>query len=197
MQLLKKLTGIHAPSGNEEAMTGFLLNYIHANSEKWKVQPKIFSGDGFQHCIVLVFGKPKTAVFAHIDSIGFTVRYNNQLVKIGGPHIEKGIKLTGADSKGKIECVMMIDEDENLKCGFDREIERGTDLVFKADFREEKDFVQSNYLDNRLGVWVALRLAEALENGAIVFSCWEEHGGGSAGYLAKFLYEKFKVRQAL
>src|SRR6185436_20630689 len=118
-------------------------------------------------------------------------------VKIGGPHIEKGIKLTGADSKGKIECVLMTDEDENLKCGFDREIDRGTDLVFKADFREEKNFVQSNYLDNRLGVWVALRLCETLENGAIAFSCWEEHGGGSAGYLAKFLYEKHNISQAL
>ncbi|HKR03593.1 MAG TPA: M20/M25/M40 family metallo-hydrolase [Bacteroidia bacterium] len=197
MQLLKKLISIHAPSGNEAAMTEFLLNYIRENSKGWKVIPKIFYGDGFQNCIVLVFGKPKTAVFAHIDSIGFTVRYNNELVKIGGPHIESGNKLTGADSKGNIECVLMVDEDENIKYRFEREIERGTDLVFKANFREEKDFVQSNYLDNRLGVWVALKLSETLKNGAIVFSCWEEHGGGSAGYLAKFLYEKFKVRQAL
>ncbi len=197
MKLLKKLISIHAPSGNESMMTEFLLEHIHKNSKNWSVKPQIFSGDGFQNCIVLVFGKPKTAVYAHIDSIGFTVRYNNQLVKIGGPHIEAGIKLTGADSKGKIECVLMTDEDENLKCGFDRDIDRGTDLVFKADFREEIDFVQSNYLDNRLGVWVALKLCETLENGAIAFSCWEEHGGGSAGYLARFLYEKFKVKQAL
>jgi putative aminopeptidase FrvX len=27
--------------------------------------------------------------------------------------------------------------------------------------------------------------------------CWEEHGGGSAGYLAKFLYDKYNIRQAL
>lgn len=178
-------------------MTEFLLNYIHENSKSWKVIPQIFYGDEFQNCIVLVFGKPKTAVFAHIDSTGFTVRYHNELVKIGGPHIEAGTKLTGADSKGQIECVLMVDEDENLKCGFEREIDRGTDLVFKADFREEKDFVQSNYLDNRLGVWVALKLCETSENGAIAFSCWEEHGGGSAGYLAKFLYEKFNIPQAL
>ncbi|MEP7170327.1 MAG: M20/M25/M40 family metallo-hydrolase [Bacteroidota bacterium] len=197
MKLLQQLTAIHAPSGNETAMTEFLLKYIHENSGSWKVAPQLFFGDGFQNCIILVFGKPKTAVYAHIDSIGFTVRYKNELIKIGGPHLEPGIKLTGTDNIGNIECELMVDEDENLKCFFEREIERGTDLVFKSDFREEKDFIQSNYLDNRLGVWIALQLAKTLENGAIAFSCWEEHGGGSAGYLAKFLYEKFDVKQAL
>ena len=44
-------------------------------------------------------------------------------------------------------------------------------------------------MDNRLGVWNALKVAEKLENGIICFSAWEEHGGGSAGYLAKFIYE--------
>jgi putative aminopeptidase FrvX len=197
MNLLKKLVSIHAPSGNEMAMTEFILDYVQKNSDTWKCKPEIFSGDDFQNCIVLVFGKPRTAIFAHIDSIGYTVRYDNELVKIGGPHVEAGNKLTGTDSKGEIECVLVVDDDENIKGDFEREIDRGTDLVFKTDFREDKEFVQSNYLDNRLGVWNALRVAETLENGAIVFSCWEEHGGGSAGYLAKFLYEKYHVKQAL
>lgn len=197
MELLKQLCGIHAPSGNERAMTEFLLNYIGQNSSGWKYVPQIFHGEGFQNCIVLVFGKPKTVVFAHIDSIGFTVRYNNELIKIGSPHVEAGYKLTGKDSKGEIECLLTIDKDENIRYSFDREIDRGTDLSFKPDFREENEFLQSNYLDNRLGVWIALKLCETLENGAIVFSCWEEHGGGSVGYLAKFLYEKFHLKQAL
>jgi putative aminopeptidase FrvX len=57
--------------------------------------------------------------------------------------------------------------------------------------------VQSCYLDNRLGVWNALRLAETLEDGIIAFSCWEEHGGGSVAYLAKYIYEQYGVCQAL
>ena len=52
-------------------------------------------------------------------------------------------------------------------------------------------------MDNRLGVWNALKVAEKLENGIICFSAWEEHGGGSVGYLAKFIYEKYGVKQAL
>ena len=80
---------------------------------------------------------------------------------------------------------------------FEREINRGTSLTFKVNFRETSSHVQTSYLDNRLGVWNALRVAETLENGIIVFSCWEEHGGGSVGYLSKFIYEKFNIRQAL
>ncbi len=178
-------------------MTEFLLSYIKKNSPRWNVRPKIFSGENFQDCIVLIFGKPRTAVFAHIDSIGFTVRYKNELVKIGSPVTKSGIKLSGSDSNGKIDCKLKADKTGNLSAEFEREIERGTDLVFKEHFRETKTFIQSPYLDNRLGVWIALQLCGTIENGAIVFSCYEEHGGGTAGYLMKFLYEKYKIQQAL
>ena len=40
---------------------------------------------------------------AHLDSIGFTVKYNNEIVKIGGPVSSEGIVLIGKDSLGKIE----------------------------------------------------------------------------------------------
>jgi hypothetical protein len=90
-------------------MTKFLLTYIDKNKKNWKKRPNVFSGDGFQDCIVLVFGEPRTAIFAHIDSIGFTVRYNKQLVKIGGPRTVKGMALTGKDSKGVIDCKLEVD----------------------------------------------------------------------------------------
>jgi len=198
MQLLKTLCAIQAPSGNEGAMTDFLLDHIKKNMNRWKTTPQLFSGDGFQNCIVLVFGKPRTAVFAHIDSIGYTVRYKNQLVKIGGPGAETGTFLLGEDSMGKIECSLVNDKSETkLFCKFNREIERGTTLTYKPVFKENKEFVQCCYLDNRLGVWNALELCETITDGAIAFSCWEEHGGGTAGFLARFLYEKYNVSKAL
>lgn len=196
-ELLKQMCRIHAPAGNEVAMTDFLLNYIHVNKENWKVQPIIMAGEGLQDCIVLVFGKPKTAIFAHIDSIGFTVRYHNQLVKIGGPKVENGYKLIGEDSQGQIECKLEVDEDHNLSYVFEREIERGTMLTFLPEWIEDDNFVQCCYMDNRLGVYNALKVAETLENGMICFSCWEETGGGSVEYLAKLMYEKFQISQAL
>ena len=200
MELLKQLCGIHAPAGSEAPLTDFVLNYIQANKKDWKVQPEIFHGDGFQDCIVLVFGKPKTAIFAHLDSIGFTVKYDNEIVKIGGPVTKHGIELIGEDSQGKIDSKLTVKEDENSAKTFhlvDRHIDRGTTLTFKPNFREGEDFVQCCYMDNRLGVWNALQVAETLEDGIICFSCWEEHGGGSVGYLAKFIYENYGVKQAL
>jgi putative aminopeptidase FrvX len=195
--LLKQMCRIQAPAGNEVAMTEFLLNYININKSNWKVQPEILFGEGLQDCIVLVFGKPKTAIYAHIDSIGFTVRYHNQLVKIGGPKTESGYKLTGKDNQGEINCMLHVDEDRDLTYQFDREIERGTMLTFLPEWIEDDNFVQCCYMDNRLGVFNALNVAETLENGMICFSCWEESGGGSVEYLAKLMYEKYNVSQAL
>ena len=200
MDLLETLCHIEAPSGSEKNMTEFVLDYIKSNQDSWKVKPKLFYGDGFQDCIVLVFGKPNTAIFAHLDSIGYTVKYNNEVVKIGGPSTKEGIVLVGQDSQGRIEEKLQhkTDKDGNKSLFIGgREVESGTTLTFKADFRETDDFVQCCYMDNRLGVWNALKVAEKLENGIICFSAWEEHGGGSVGYLAKFIYEKYRVKQAL
>src|SRR5687768_9808685 len=112
-KLLKTMCAIHAPSGNEAPMTDFILSYIKKNKKSWKHKCKVIHGKGFQDCIVLVFGKPRTAVFAHMDSIGFTVRYGKQLVKIGGPMTESGYTLVGTDSKGKAEVKLKLTEEKN------------------------------------------------------------------------------------
>jgi putative aminopeptidase FrvX len=198
IKLLSDLCTVRALSGNEYPIKEFLLQYIDKHVSEWKVRPEVIHGDGFQDCIVLIFGEPKTAVYAHIDSIGFTAGYENNLIKVGWPRIIPGTRLTGTDSNGEIECELGTDEENQVMTAiFDREIDRGTELYFKPDFRYEHPFIQSCYIDNRLGVYIALRLAETLENGAIVFSCWEEHGGGTAGYLAGWLYNHYQIRQAL
>ncbi|MCB0409840.1 MAG: M20/M25/M40 family metallo-hydrolase [Flavobacteriales bacterium] len=201
MEILKKLCEIQAPSGSEYVMKEYLIKYIKQNKKNWKVQPEIVHGEDFQDCIILVFGNPRTAIFAHMDSIGYTVGYENNLIKIGGPSAKKGAKLVGKDSQGKIEGTLKTEEDEHdfltYSLDFKREVERGTTLTYKPDFRETKDYIQCCYMDNRLGMWVALEVAKTLENGAIVFSSWEEHGGGSVGYLGKYLYEKYALKQAL
>lgn len=199
--LLRQLCKIQAPSGNEDVMSNFLLKHIEKEQKNWKTKPEILFGDDFQDCIILVFGKPTTAIFAHMDSVGYTVGYNNNLIKIGGPSAKKGAKLVGQDCQGKIACTLNAEEDEHefltYSAIFKRTIDRGTTLTYKPNFREDNEFIQCCYLDNRLGVFCALEVAKTLENGAIVFSAWEEHGGGSVGYLAKFLYEGFGVKQAL
>lgn len=196
LSILKTMCSIHAPSGNEVAMKDFLLDYIKANQKNWKHKPKVIHGKGFQDNIILVFGKPRTAIFAHTDSIGFTVRYGKQLVKIGGPRLEKGYELVGSDSKGKCEATLTVVKDA-LEYKAKRNFDTGTELVFKANWRENKDYVQCCYMDNRLGCFNALKVAETLKDGVIVFSTWEEHGGGSVSYLQRYLADNYKISQAL
>lgn len=196
LSLLKTMCAIHSPSGNEVAMKEFILDYIKKESKNWKHKPKVIHGKGFQDNIILVFGKPRTAIFAHTDSIGFTVRYGKQLVKIGGPRLEKGYELVGSDSKGKCEATLNIVKDA-LEYKAKRNFDTGTELVFKANWREDKDYVQCCYMDNRLGCYSALKIAETLKDGAIVFSTWEEHGGGSVSYLQKYLADKYDISQSL
>ncbi|MEP6734168.1 MAG: M20/M25/M40 family metallo-hydrolase [Chryseolinea sp.] len=197
MKLLQQLCEIHAPSGNEVAMKEFLLQYIRKEKKNWKVKPEVFEGEEFQDCIILKFGKPRTAIFAHMDSIGFTVRYFNQLLPIGSPDAAAGTKLVGHDSHGPIECELEFDNENHAFYKFGRQIDRGTELTYKINFRETKDYIQTPYLDNRLGICNVLKVAETLKDGVIVFSTWEEHGGGSVPYLARFIFERWNITQAL
>ena len=201
MELLKKLTAIRSASSDEGAMKSFLMEYIKKNQEDWTVIPEIIEGRKFQDCLILVFGKPTTAIYAHMDSIGFSVGYDKDLIKIGGPRTIDGMQLVGNDSQGEIETEMMVIDDENgfstYQYVFEREIDRGTILTFKPDFRETNEYIQSPYMDNRLGVWNALKVAETLENGAIVFGTYEEHGGNAVASCARFLMQEHDVYQAL
>ena len=124
-------------------------------------------------------------------------RYFNQLLAVGSPDAEAGTRLVGVDSLGPIDCELELDKDQHAFYKFGRPIERGTPLSYKVNFKESKLYVETPYLDDRLGIYVALKVAEQMKDGVIVFSTWEEHGGGSVAYLAKFIYESWGVRQAL
>lgn len=196
-KLLKQLCEVHAPSGSEKPMKDFLLSYVQKAKKSWKHKPEIIEGEELQDCLILKFGKPRTAIFAHMDTVGFTVRYFNQLVAIGSPDAESGTILIGRDSQGPIECELEFDKENHALYKFGRNIDRGTTLTYEITWSESKEYIETPYLDNRLGVYNALKVAEKLKHGVIVFSCWEEHGGGSVGYLAEYIYNKWNVRQAL
>jgi len=201
MKLLEDLVEIRAAASDEGVMKDFIIKYIEENKASWICQPKIIEGKGFQDCVILVFGDPSTAIYAHMDSIGFSTGYDKELIKVGGPRLIDGTQLVGSDSQGEIETELMVieneDGDKSIQYVFNREIDRGTLLTYKPNFRETEEYIQSPYLDNRLGMWVALKTAETMECGAIVFSTYEEHGGNSVGFCAKYLLENFGIYQAI
>jgi putative aminopeptidase FrvX len=196
-KLLQSLCDIHSPSGEEYAMKDFLVNYIHKHKGNWKCQPLVFEGEQFQDCLILVFGEPRVAAFAHMDTTGFMVRYQDQLVPIGGPAAEGEELITGSDSFGEIECKLQISAENTLHYRFGRGITTGTSMVFKSYFKSVSGQIISPYLDNRIGIYNLLRQAETLENGALVFSCGEEAGGGSVPFLVRFLFEKYHIHKML
>ncbi len=198
MNILKTLCSIHAPSGEEFRMKEFVLDYINSSKYWWKKKPKLIFGEEFQDNVIVVFGRPKAALIAHMDTVGYTVRYDKEIIPIGSPVNETGDKLVGQDAISEIDCLLHKNSDEyNLSYIYKRLIQTGTSLTFKPDFRITEKMIQTPYLDNRLGVWMLLKLAETMNNGIIVFSSWEEHGGGSVEFLTKYLYERYKIKQTI
>ncbi len=200
-ELLQELISIQGVASDEANIKSFIKEYVRENASKWKSKPHIIDGTGFQDALILVFGAPRTAVYAHMDTIGYSVGYENELIRVGGPKNIDGTLLVGKDSQGNVEGELMIFENESgqqrIQLLSNRVVDRGTLLSFKPNFKETKEYIQSPYLDNRLGVYVALQLAETLEDGAIVFSTYEEHGGNSVGACAKYLMNNYDVFKAL
>jgi len=195
-KLLDEILRIQSVSSDESRISAFILNYVLKRGTEWKVTPKLFFGELLHDNIVLLFGEPHTAVFAHMDTVGFMARYENQLVPIGGPEVMDGDFLEGHDAYGPISCCARIIED-NLFHDFKRGIVPGTILTYTQHVEFRDEFIQAAYLDNRLGIYNALKQCETIENGLIVFSTYEEHGGGSIPMLLKFITERWKIKQAL
>lgn len=196
-KLLEHLIATPSATGEEANMSDFILNYVRENGPSWAVQPKVLSGAGFQDCVMLVFGEPRTAVYAHMDTIGFTARYQNQLIPIGSPAVNSGDRLQGKDDLGDIICQVEIQESGHLSHDFARPIERGIALTYAPQWLEDKASISTPYLDNRVGLFTLLHLATEIQHGVLVFSCGEEHGGGYAGFLARYLFENYNINQSL
>ncbi|MCC6700122.1 MAG: aminopeptidase [Fluviicola sp.] len=199
--LLEQLIAVQGVASDESNIKAFIKEYVEQNKEKWVNQPQIIEGKGFQDTLMLVFGKPRTAIYAHIDTIGYSTGYHKELIRVGGPKHIDGTHLVGKDSSGDVEVELMVIENEDgsnsIQYVSEKELDRGTLLSFKPNFRETEEYIQSPYMDNRLGVFVALQIAETLTDGAIVFSTYEEHGGNTVGNCANYLLEHFGVDQAL
>lgn len=182
--------------GREGPVKQFLLEYVAKHADSWAVQPTIISDDALvQDSLILVFGEPKMALFAHMDTVGYIVGYDNYVTEAGGPDFKPDVKLWG--KLGQETITTKIVDEEMMCLDYPKPLPRGMGLHYVQNWVEEEDYVQSCYLDNRLGVFMALQLAATMQNGALVFSCWEEHGGGSVAYLANYLAQKYGTRQAV
>jgi putative aminopeptidase FrvX len=194
---LKELCSIHAPSGSEFRIKEILLKHIHASSRKWKTSP-VITENGIKDNLILSFGKPRTVIFCHIDTTGFTVRYNNHVIPIGSPQFDEKSKVRSFGSENSVNTFRLKkNEDHDFRLASRKNIKPGTTLTFAPEFIENKNDFTGPYLDNRAGIYVCLKLAEELRNGLIVFTAYEEHGGGSVEFLAPYIYNIYGISKAL
>ncbi len=208
--ILKKLCAVPATAGDEGLMTEFILKYFAEYSASFKTMPQVYSGAGFQDMVIAIFGVPRTAIFAHMDTVGYCVGYEKDLIKIGNPKAPDGTQLQGfvegqlhnctlkvAKSKSREDKKVRTPAEETYHYEGKANFAPGTPLSYAPDWKESKKFIKSAYLDDRLGVWNALQQCHNLEHGAVVFSTYEEVGGGGAQFAGRFLQENFGVQQAL
>ncbi|MFN3653558.1 MAG: M20/M25/M40 family metallo-hydrolase [Armatimonadota bacterium] len=189
MDLLKHLQSIPGPAGDE----GEIADEVERLCESIGGAQLHRHGD----LLLAVRGRPRVAVFAHLDTTGFTLGYDRTLIPIGGPHVEGDERLreVGGAGKGRIK-VRAIDNGTRWtlsgKAG-----EPGSRWVFAEPLMERKNELRGPYLDNRAGVWNAVRVLESCEDVAVVFTPGEEHSGRGALIGARLVYQELGITQAL
>lgn len=198
MQLLENLCAIPGTSGDETLVRDFLIGYFTDPARPWKQQPELKWGKGYKDNLLVIFGKPKRAFYAHMDTVGYTVRYDNYVVPIGGIDSHSGdilvYNLGGKQAETKL--IQGVADDQVLVDSL-VPIPAGTTLTYKPDFQIENDLLTSPYLDNRLAIWALLQISDGVEDCAFAFTSFEEHGGGGAGMLARMLYEAYGTDEAI
>jgi putative aminopeptidase FrvX len=75
--------------------------------------------------------------------------------------------------------------------------EPGSAWVYADAVREQGGVLVGPYLDNRAGVWIALRALQLARDVVVAFTTGEEHSGRGALIAACWLVERYGVRQAI
>ena len=194
--LLELLT-IPGPSGDESAVAAWLETALQAIPDVQTTR----IGDN----IVAVRGTPRTAIFAHTDTTGFTLGYDKKLIRIGGPdprdkdrlRCDNGltgrIRVSESGPRGRTFRLSKVRDSNGKKAA----PTPGTRWVYARKPRLEKGTISAPYLDNRAGVWAALEALRSSPNSAVAFCTGEEAHGHGARVCADYLYRQHQITQAL
>lgn len=191
-ETLLTLLGIHGVSGDEGHVAAYLEGVL-------KNAPDI-SVHRIGDNLIALRGTPRTAIFAHTDTIGYTLGYDRTLIPVGHPHPEDRDPLRSSD--GLTGRLRLRDDKVELRRvrnadGKKAEATPGTRWVYAREPKIDNGVVTSPYLDDRAGVWCALRALHRCENVAVAFCTGEEQHGHGARVCADWLYRTHGITQAL
>lgn len=190
LDLLWDLLAQDSPAGDEEALADWLEEWLAREAPDAAVERL---GDSL---VVTRSDAPKVAVFAHLDTTGWTLGYGKQLVRIGGPDGKAGdgVRPVRRPDTG---CVLAPRKDGSWKVGGKTDAAPGSRFVYAAVPALKDGRITAPYLDNRAGIWAALHALLACPQIALALSVQEETGSHGAGVTARRLYEKHGITQAL
>lgn len=150
--------------------------------------------------VIAVRGTPRRAIFAHTDTVGFTLGYSDTLIPVGGPQPKDREPLRSWPNRtGRLR----VREDKG-KDGRKRWLLRRTDgepfpgsrWVYARPPKIKNGFITSPYLDNRAGVWSALRVLYRASDVAVAFTAGEEQHGHGARVCGDWLYRTHNITEA-
>lgn len=185
---LRALVAIEGTSGDEGRVVAAVAERVAKLPDR--------RAERIQDNLIVWRGRPQVALFAHLDTVGFTLGYDHELVRIGGPHVEGGEALRstvgGTTYRGRV-----VKRGEDWVLDGAPDAPAGSRWVYDGDLDPDGVLVRGPYLDNRAGVWSALQVLAAAPEVAVAFTANEEHSGRGATTCARWLYDQLGVRQAL
>ncbi len=189
--LLRTLMTTEASAGDEDRLALFLLEWLADNARG-------VSCRRVGNTVVAMRGRPRVAVFAHIDSVGFTLDFDHTLIPIGGPDPEDGTPLRttvgGTTWRGILRAAGGA---RRPRYRLEGEGPPGSAWIYDTEPALDEQTLRGAYLDNRVGVLTGLHLLERLEDVCVAFTAAEEISGRGALDAARWLYEETAIRQAL
>lgn len=203
MKLLKKLTAISAPSGHEENIREFIIDYA-----KGKCSEAHTDAIGNLTLIKRGGGKKKIMLAAHMDEIGVISKFIDdkgfiRFEALGGLEIRNLVHRRVCFMNGVCGVIGSEEEAFNEKPRIDKlfidigvsskkeameKISIGDMAVFCGEMTVNGDIVVSKALDNRVGCYVLLKTMDKIKTDSDVyftFTAQEEvglRGAGPAAY---------------
>lgn len=191
---LLTLLSLPGPSGDEGAVAAWL------QSEAMRVVPGAACTRIGDNLVIVRGGAPRTAVFAHTDTTGYTLGYDHALVAIGGPDPrdkdvlrDTATRPDGCITRGQAR----LDKTGGVCLAAAENAEPGTRWIYDRPVKITDKTIKAPYLDNRAGVFCALQALERCESIAVAFTTGEESSGHGARVCAQWLHTHHQIAQAL
>jgi len=190
LDLLWELLKQDSPSGDEGPLADWLEAWLAREAPDVRVKRL---GDS----VLAMRGEhPPIAVFAHLDTTGWTLGHDKHLLRIGGPDGKLGDPIRPGDQAAGRNTLTRR-KDGSWKVRGKTQAAPGSRWVYAVTPIQEGEEITAPYLDNRAGVWAALQVLTDCPRVAVAFTSYEETRGVGAMLCARRLSEAHGITQAL